>query len=76
MKEMIARVGDILTHDGIGSVCLTGEEIVRCKDCKFRQSRVSRIIDGKECNLCEMVKGYKPAEWFCADGERRADWHS
>lgn len=47
------------------------EEIVRCKDCKFRQNRVSRIIDGKECNLCEMVKGYKSAEWFCADGKRR-----
>lgn len=47
------------------------EEIVRCKDCKFRQSRVSRIINGKECNLCEMVKSYKPADWYCADGERR-----
>lgn len=46
-------------------------DIVRCKDCKFRQSRVSRIIDGKECNLCEMVKGYKPADWFCADGEHK-----
>ena len=45
--------------------------IVRCKDCKFRQSKVSRIIDGKECNYCEMVKGYKPAGWFCADGIRR-----
>ena len=46
-------------------------DVVRCKDCKFRQNRVSRIIDGKECNLCEMVKGYKPADWFCADGERK-----
>ena len=47
-------------------------EIVRCKDCRFRQSRVFRIIDGKECNLCEMVNGYKPADWFCADGKRRS----
>jgi hypothetical protein len=46
-------------------------EVVRCKDCRFRQSRVSRIIDGKECNLCEMIKGYKPADWYCADGERK-----
>ena len=45
--------------------------VVRCKDCRFRQSRVSRIIDGKECNLCEMIKGYKPADWYCADGERK-----
>ncbi len=45
--------------------------VVFCGDCKFRQSRVSRIIDDKECNLCEMVKGYKPADWYCADGERR-----
>ena len=46
-------------------------ELIRCKDCKFWQSRVFRIIDGKECNLCEMVNGYKPPDWFCADGERR-----
>jgi len=46
-------------------------DVVRCKECKFRQSRVSRIIDGKECNLCEMVKGYKPADWYCADGKRK-----
>jgi len=47
------------------------QELIRCKDCKFRQSGVIRIIDGKECNLCEVVKGYKPADWFCADGKRR-----
>ena len=45
--------------------------VIRCKHCKFRQNRVSRIIDGKECNLCEMVKGYKSADWFCADRERK-----
>ena len=49
------------------------EAVIRCKDCKFRQSRVSRIIDGIECNLCEIVKGYKSADWFCGDGKRRDD---
>ena len=48
-------------------------ELIRCKDCKFRQSRATRIIDGKGCNRCEMVKGYKPADWYCADGQRREE---
>lgn len=47
------------------------EPVVRCKDCKFWQSRVCRTLYDKEFRLCEMVRGYKPADWFCANGERR-----
>lgn len=46
------------------------EEIVRCKDCKYWQSRLFRTIDGKECHLCNMADGYNPPDWYCADGER------
>lgn len=66
---------NVLVHHAINVIAelpiIRQPEIVRCKDCRFRQSRVSRIIDGKECNLCEMVKGYKPADWYCADGEKK-----
>lgn len=59
-----------LVRDAIS--LLKEPEVVRCKECKFWQSMVSRIIDDKEeWHLCEMVKDYKPADWFCADGERK-----
>lgn len=66
-------IGDTIDYflDEAISPTIDAVPVVRCKDCKFRQGRVSRIIDGKECNYCEMVKGYKPADWFCADGERK-----
>ncbi len=57
MKEMIARVGDTLKQSGIVSVCLTGEELVRCKYCKHRL----------ECDYW-LEKG---DDWYCGDGERR-----
>lgn len=37
-------------------------EIVRCKDCVFRDNR-----DG----MCEHVQQIRDPDWFCADGERR-----
>ena len=36
-------------------------EIVRCKDCVFRDDR-----DG----MCEHVQQVRDPEWYCADGER------
>lgn len=73
IREYIVQVSDELDHKAFERFenSWSPEELVRCKDCKFRQSRVSRIIDGKECNLCEMVKGYKPADWYCGDGKRK-----
>jgi hypothetical protein len=67
MKEMIARVGDKIMQSGIWSVCLTSEELVRCKDCKHRDPE-----DGK----CDSGHGIiwnlpRPDDWFCADGERK-----
>ena len=38
------------------------KEIVRCKDCVFRDAR-----DG----MCEHVLQIREPDWFCADGERR-----
>ena len=37
-------------------------EIVRCKDCVFRDDR-----DG----MCEHVQQVHDPDWYCADGKRR-----
>jgi hypothetical protein len=37
-------------------------EIVRCKDCVFRDNR-----DG----MCEHVQQVRDPDWYCADGEQR-----
>ena len=41
------------------------QEIVRCKDCKwFSEKGFCKHPDGGAANI-------RPADWFCADGERR-----
>lgn len=39
-----------------------GQEIVRCKDCVFRDNR-----DG----MCEHVQQVRDPDWYCADVERK-----
>ena len=70
MKEMIARVGDIIDQYGVGYVCLTGEELVRCKDCKHG---APTIINGVWLSVTCGNVDHKP-DWFCADGERGSEW--
>lgn len=62
MKEMIARVGDIISQSGIMSVCLTGEELVRCKYCKWYDEQIS---------MCDNCKLPREQAFYCADGKRR-----
>lgn len=64
---MIARVGDTLKQSDIVSVCLTGEELVRCKDCKYG---APTIINGVWLSVTCGDVDHRP-EWFCADGERK-----
>ena len=59
---------------------LTGEEIVRCRDCRH----ATITVNGK-CKYCEMFWSpdtdgygadsqlYLPGEFFCAFGERKVD---
>ena len=67
MKEMIARVEDEVKDSGVGTIYLTGEEIVRCKECKH-----GRIYNGTNQKLvaCEFEEFSKNLDWFCADGEK------
>ena len=69
MKEMIARVGDMIKQSGIASVCLTGEELIRCKDCKYG---APTVINGVWLSVTCNGVDHK-SEWFCADGKRRDD---
>ena len=50
--------------------CRPTIEIVRCKECKFRDNsqRVTNF-DGKEI-YCECIKGYMLEDDFCSYGER------
>lgn len=77
MKEMIARVGDIITQSGIGSVCLTGEDLVRCKDCEYSECYPIKGILGQSLIECHHEKWnceYWPlmdADGYCSLGLRR-----
>lgn len=43
--------------------------IVQCKDRKHQNP--DRVNDGSDCFVCRKGHGWKPDNWFCADGERR-----
>lgn len=71
--------------DGHEGHWLTGERIVRCRDCKHGHV----TIDGKSCKWCDLIathdpegnephNGYDPepyfdADFFCAWGVRKED---
>ena len=65
MKEMIFRTSD----DGIVMNSVSERELIRCKDCKYRNDELR-----EECNHwlpCMEIR--TEGDWFCADGERRED---
>lgn len=45
------------------------ELVVRCKDCKHQDP--DRFDDGEGNYVCRKGHGWKPDNWFCADGERK-----
>lgn len=45
------------------------DDIVRCKDCKHQDP--DRFDDGEGNYVCRKGHGWKPDNWFCADGEKR-----
>jgi len=42
-------------------------ELVRCENCKHQDP--DRLDDGEGNFVCRKGHGWKPDEWFCADGE-------
>ena len=60
----------VLTNDYFYKLLSAQPEIIRCKDCKYR------FVDGENVrfNVCELNHNkVQSDDWFCADGERRAD---
>ena len=64
MKEYIMEVADN------GMVTKVGQELVRCKDCKYRgyskKCVLSAISEEKDFPLFMLDNR---GDWFCADGE-------
>jgi len=51
-------------------------EIVRCKDCKYRNFYCIEATDGTalyECHHPCANSVPRPGDWFCADGKREED---
>ena len=64
MKEIIIAYDESTKENTI-----MGEwvgELVRCKDCKFKQK--SYVADRKW--WCNRLEKHCDDDWFCADGER------
>ena len=43
-------------------------DLVRCKDCKYKDDAC--VKTGKD-NYCNLMHCFHSDDWFCADGERR-----
>lgn len=44
-------------------------EVVRCRDCKYKQD----LLHGTEAIRCAKSLMIHEPDWFCPNGERRAD---
>lgn len=77
MKEVICEVVPGLTFDGVvvSEFFHPIREVVRCKDCKWGEPTKNcygedRIICGNDDTYIDRYITV-PADWFCADGERK-----
>ena len=59
-------VGEIL--DEIEAMLKEKETVVRCKDCRYYNSRPD-----SEGDHCDKIHWSRGINWFCADGKRRID---
>ena len=56
-----------LSIDTLENALLEQQEIVRCKDCKFKEK--SFVYDRQW--WCNRLEKHCEDDWFCADGERK-----
>ena len=77
MREYVVKVTDSFVPDAFQQFeneWSPEQELVRCKDCEHRPTYPKAYgaeINGNWCYWCELHRGWKPDEWFCADGERK-----
>lgn len=55
--------------DTIMNEAPTVDEVIRCKDCKYRMTEL--FNDKKTMYYCPFVDRYTVNDWYCADGERK-----
>lgn len=73
MAEYIVTVSDTVYMDGHQNI-IEKRDLVRCKDCKFRSLYCTEATDGTTLYTCHHPCANdvpRPADWFCADGERK-----
>ena len=75
MAEFIISVADS-EKDAIDNIirCYATEELVRCKDCKYRSFYCTEATDGTtlyECHHPCANSVARPGNWFCAEGKRK-----
>lgn len=74
--EFSEKFGTEIIADAIDFIERQKAEIVRCKDCKWRSYYCTEATDGTTMYTCHYpcADGTpRPADWFCADGEKRTD---
>ena len=71
-KEQIDTLKENFAH--LSAMIAVQQEIVRCKDCKWRSYYCTEATDGTTMYTCHYPCANdvsRPADWFCADGERK-----
>ena len=73
IREYILMVDDWESINEDGAVCLrshlTGEEIIRCEDCKWFDTETYSKEHPK--GFCPNIGCLSEPDWYCADGERK-----
>ena len=78
-REFIFRIEETGLADEERNVCFqgrcTGEEIVRCKDCRYWIIPFDRNDKGEKFAKCKMFSRHYAfnENWYCAGGKRKAD---
>lgn len=65
IREYIIKISDEIMEEEIAD---RPQELVRCKDCRFKWETDSPFWD----YWCGRQERNVDREWFCADGERRS----
>lgn len=64
IREYIVKISDEVMENEIED---RPQELVRCKDCKYKEESVSPSWEA----WCNRLHCGCDLEWFCADGEKR-----
>ena len=72
MKEAIIQYNNDPDADG-NHMVISWKKLVRCRDCKHWMPPGTGYENAVLGQCLGRDHGLKKSDWFCADGERRAD---